>query len=113
MAAKANILIDQGADFSSTVSVTDANGEKIDLSLYTASGQIRKHYTSETAVDITVTFNSPLSDGIATLSLTNQQTAAMEAGRYVYDVELVTKSSNVVTRMVEGIATVTPQVTRG
>jgi hypothetical protein len=37
--------------------------------------------------------------------------ANVTPGRYVYDCEL-TSSSNVVSRLVEGIVTVTPQVTR-
>ena len=35
----------------------------------------------------------------------------MAYGRYVYDVEL-TNSSNTRSRLVEGIATITPEVTR-
>lgn len=111
MGAKANIVIDQGADFSTTVTVTDDAGATVDLSNYTARGQIRKHYTSSTAVDLTVEFQSPRSSGQVTLSLTNAQTGAMEAGRYLYDAE-IESAAGIVTRLVEGIATVTPQVTR-
>jgi hypothetical protein len=111
MGAKANIVIDQGADFSTTVTVADDSGAAIDLTGYTARGQIRKHYTSETAIDFTISFESPRSDGQVTLSLTNSQTGAMEAGRFVYDAEVIS-ASGIVTRLVEGIATVTPQVTR-
>lgn len=111
MAAKANIVIDQGADFATTVTVTDVDNNVVDLSGYTARGQIRKHYTSSTAIAFSITFNSPRSGGELVLSLSNTQTANMEAGRYVYDVELIT-SANVVSRLVGGIATVTPEVTR-
>lgn len=111
MGAKANIVIDQGADFSTTVTVTDDANATVDLSDYTARGQIRKHYTSTTAVDFTIQFGSPRSEGQVELSLSNSQTGSMEAGRYVYDAEIIS-SSGTVTRLVEGIATVTPQVTR-
>lgn len=111
MAAKANIVIDQGADFATTVTVTDNDGNVVDLSGYSARGQIRKHYTSSTSVSLSFTFATPRSSGELSLSLTNAQTANMEAGRYVYDVELIS-SANVVSRLVEGIATVTPEVTR-
>jgi hypothetical protein len=111
MGAKANIVIDQGADFSTTVTVTDDSNAAVDLTGYTARGQIRKHYTSTTAVDFTINFGSPRSEGQVELSLTNSQTGSMEAGRYVYDAEIIAQSG-VVTRLVEGIATVTPQVTR-
>jgi hypothetical protein len=43
--------------------------------------------------------------------LSKTVTNAIEAGRYVYDVEL-TSSGDKTTRLVEGIATVTPQVTK-
>ena len=111
MAAKANIIIDQGADFSTTITVTDSSGAVVDLTGYTGRGQIRKHYTSSTATDFTITFGTPRSTGLVTLDLSNAVTSNMEAGRYVYDAEIIT-SANVVSRLVEGIATVTPEVTR-
>lgn len=111
MAAKANIVIDQGADFSTSITVTDNDGNVVDLTGYTARGQIRKHYTSSTAVDFSFVFGSPRSSGIVDITLSNSQTTDMEAGRYVYDVELIS-TANVVSRLVEGIATVTPEVTR-
>jgi hypothetical protein len=39
-------------------------------------------------------------------------TANTTAGRYVYDVKMTETSSSTVTRVVEGIVTVTPNVTR-
>lgn len=110
MGYKANIIIDQVTDFTSTITVEDANGVT-DLTGYSANGHIRKHYSSSTAVPFTCTFGSPRTEGKITLSLNRIQTGNMEAGRYVYDVEL-TSSANTVTRLVEGIVTVTPEVTR-
>jgi len=111
MAAKANIVIDQGADFSTTVTVTDDNGNAVDLTGYSCTGQIRKHYTSNTAYDFTTSFSSPRSTGQITISLSRSTTSSIEAGRYVYDVE-ITSSANTRSRLVEGIATITPEVTR-
>jgi len=109
MATKANILIDQGSDFTTTITITDNDGDIIDLSDYTGAAQMRKHYTSSNATSFSVSI-SPETGGV-TLSLTSAQTSNLVAGRYVYDCEL-TSSSNTVSRVVEGIATVTPQVTR-
>lgn len=111
MAAKANIVIDQGADFSTTITVTDDAGDAVDLTDYTASGQIRKHYTSNTAYNFTTSFGTPRSGGQITISLSRVTTANIEAGRYVYDVE-ITSAANTRSRLVEGIATITPEVTR-
>ena len=50
--------------------------------------------------------------GIITLSLTSAQTSALDApARYVYDVEVTNTTSGVVTRVIEGIITVRPNVT--
>jgi hypothetical protein len=44
-----------------------------------------------------------------TISLTANQTTALDAERYVYDVE-ITSSTGSVTRVLEGIITVRPEV---
>jgi hypothetical protein len=111
MGAKANIIIDQGADFATSITVADVDGNIVDLSGYTARGQIRKHYTSSTKTDFIITFGIPRTEGVVNLTLSNANTASMEAGRYVFDSELIS-GAGVVSRMVEGIATVTPEVTR-
>lgn len=111
MAAKANIVIDQGADFSTTLTVTDDNGNAVDLTGYSANGHIRKHYTSTTATVLDCSFSAPRSDGQITISLGRSTSSDMEAGRYVYDVE-ITSSANTRSRLIEGICTITPEVTR-
>ena len=108
MAIKANIVIDQGSDFQTTIDVLDDDGVAIDLSDYTGESQIRKHYTSSSSSLFTVTASNT---GVVVLSMTAAYSANMAPGRYVYDYEL-TDLSNKVTRLVEGIVTVTPQVTR-
>ena len=108
MAIKANLLIDQGATFSTRLSITNGSGQNIDLTGYSAAGQIRKHYSSSNAVNFTASLNSA---GYLTLGLSSNTTASMTAGRYVYDVELVDNVGRV-SRIVEGIITVSPNVTR-
>ena len=110
MAAKANIYIDQGSTFSTYLELSDENGNVTDLTGYTAQGQIRKWYSSSTYVAFTITIPTP-TDGTMFLSLSANTTANLEFGRYVYDVKTVS-SANVVTRIVEGILTVNPEVTR-
>jgi len=109
MATKANITIDQGTTFSTTITLADEDNVLIDLTGYTANSQIRKHYSSSNSQPFSITLGGI--QGTITMSLTSNQTSNLTAGRYVYDVEL-TSSSNVVSRIVEGIVTVTPEVTR-
>ena len=110
MAAVSNLYIDQGADYSTTISLTDSNGDSLSLTGYTAVGQVRKTFGSST-VAATFTTTLSASSGQVTLTLSDTTTAAMEAGRYVYDV-LITDGSGTKTRILEGQATLTPSVSR-
>ena len=110
MATKANLVIDQGSTYSTTLNLTDENGDPLNLSGFTANSQIRKWYTSSNAVSFSTSINSI--SGQITLSLTALQTANLVATRYVYDVEITETSTNAVSRIVEGIVTVTPEVTK-
>ena len=110
MASISNIFIDQGATFTTTVTVTDANGDAVSLSGYSVAAQIRKTFLSSSATAFTATISNA-SAGEITISLSPTQTATLEAGRFVYDV-LITASGGTKTRVVEGQVTVNPSVTR-
>lgn len=110
MAIKANLIIDQGADFLTTFDVTDDDGNPINLSDYTGAAQIRKHYTSITAYSFDVSANN--ANGTVVLSLSSNTSNSMSPGRYVYDCELTDTTNGKTSRLVEGIVTLTPQVTR-
>jgi len=111
VAIKANIVIDQGTDFSSVIDVTDDQDRPFDLTDYVASSQMRKNYASSTAV----TFNTSVNEasGQIYLELDKSTTSQLEPGRYLYDVEITAALGNGSTiRVVEGIVTVTPGMTR-
>ena len=110
MAVYSNMTIDQGTDFSSAIDVTDADGDAVNLTGYTVAGQIRKTYTSSTAVNLTCAVSNATS-GIVSVALTAAQSNAMKAGRYVYDVE-ITSSGGAKTRVLEGQVEITPGVTQ-
>jgi hypothetical protein len=109
MAIKANLVVDQGANFSATIDLTDASNVVFNLSGYTVAAQMRKNYTSSAATTFTTSHNGAA--GQITLALNSATTAVIEPGRYLYDVE-ITSSGNTITRVVEGIVTVTPGMTR-
>lgn len=108
MAQKVNLIIDQGCTFATSFDVNDDAGMPMDLTGYVGYSQIRKHYTSSNAVSFTVSANS---SGVVVLTMDSNTTNLLSAGRYVYDVELVSPA-NTTSRIVEGIVTITPQVTR-
>jgi hypothetical protein len=110
MAAIANLLVDQGATFTTTVTVYKSDDSIYNLTNYTAAAQVRKSHQSSSKTDFATAISNP-SNGQITLTLTKTQTAALEEGHYVYDVE-ITASDSTVTRVVQGVIKVSPNVTR-
>ena len=110
MAIISNIFIDQGSDFSLTVDVQNALGNALDLTGYTIAAQMRKTYGSTNA---SATFSTSHNGayGQVVMQLTDSVTQALDAGRYVYDLN-ITSGAGDKTRVVEGQAIVTPGVTR-
>jgi hypothetical protein len=109
MAAVHNLYIDQGADFSAEIGIYDDSNLPWNLNGYNGSAKIRKSYYSSTSVDFTVTVNT--NNGTVSLSLPSSATVNMEQGRYLYDV-VITSNGGVKTRVIEGIVTINPGVTR-
>ena len=114
MAIAQNIEIDQDSDYSKTFIAKDDTGTVIDLTTApsTLAAQIRKSYATTTATDFVATVTATVTTGEYTLALTDVQTAAMERGRHVYDVVQTVTSTEIKTRIMEGIAVVSPSVTR-
>lgn len=108
MATVENIVIDQGQTFSFSLTLSNTDGTAKDLTDYTVTSQMRKSYYTSTATDFT-TAKVDLT-GEITISLSATETSAIKAGRYVYDVEIA--SSVETLRILEGIVTVTPEVTK-
>jgi len=111
MAIKANIVIDQGSDFTAEIQLLDSDGDPYDLSNHTITGSMRKNYASSTAVDFVCTPRQDPTTGFMFVSLDNTVTEDIEPGRYLYDV-VVEDAIGTRTRVVEGIATITPGITR-
>jgi len=110
MATVANIFIDQGSDYSNIITVTASTGQALDLTGYTVASQMRKSYTSSTAYAFTASLYVA-AQGKVRIQLTAGQSEAIPPGRYLYDLE-VTSSAGAKKRVVEGIVTVTPQITQ-
>ena len=105
---KINLVLDQGTTFISNTTITNSNNATVNFYGYTANSMFRKYYTSNTAYTLDVALSN---SGVVTLTMNATSTANVTSGRYVYDVE-ATDESNTVIRIMEGVITVTPQVTR-
>jgi len=109
-AAYQNLYIEQGTTYSTSIVIDDVYNDPYNLSGYTAASQIRYSYY---AANSTATFATALnaSSGTITLSLSAAQTANIAPGRYVFDT-IITDGVGNVTRILEGIAEISPSVTR-
>tara|TARA_B100000035_G_scaffold313765_1_gene328244 strand:- start:1174 stop:1509 length:336 start_codon:yes stop_codon:yes gene_type:complete len=110
MASISNLYVDQGSDFTITLSLTDSVDDALNLTGSSFLAQVRKSHASST-VKATFTTTNDGNGGNLTIKLTDVQTAALEAGRYVYDV-MQTASDGIKTRLIEGQLIVTPSVSR-
>ena len=110
-AGKYDIVIDQGSDFAIEVQIQQ-NSANVNLSTHSARAQLRPTPTSSTkTADFTCSIVNA-SQGKIKMSLANSVTANISNGKYYYDLELVNSSDSSVTRLIEGVARVTPEVTR-
>lgn len=112
MASFVELFIDQGTTFNNIINLTDDNTNvPINIYGYSVSSQMRRSYYSQNiTANITCT-TSNTSNGEISMSISAANTANIKAGRYVFDVKTVSGNGNT-TRVLEGIITVNPQVTR-
>ena len=110
MAGYAELTVEQGADFNTTINVNDGTGAAQNLTSYTAAAQMRKSYYSTTANSFTVSISNA-GAGEITMAMTSANTANLTPGRFFYDL-VMTSPANIKTRVVEGIVTVLPSITR-
>ena len=82
----------------------------LDLTGYSVLAQLRQNFDSATSTSFGTTISSA-TDGIIELTLTDTVTGALSAGRYVWDLVITDAAANKL-RVVEGIATIRPGVSR-
>jgi hypothetical protein len=116
MAQYEELSIDKGSDITLKLELEDNQGNEKDLTNYTVAGKLKKTYNTpdNEATSFTTEIQSPATGGVVNLTLSNTQTNALKAGRYVYDVEISfvdSDANTVVERILEGNITVTPSVT--
>ena len=110
MAISAYLDIDQGSDFISDIELENDDSTPMNLNGFTVYSQFRKSYGST----IGYSFNAIVADamnGVIRLTLSGISSSGIKPGRYLYDVEILSLSGTK-TRVVEGILTIYPEITR-
>jgi len=109
--AYAELTLDQGTTFETTIDLTSDDGTALNVTNCVFTSQIRKSYYSSNATANLVVTITNAANGNVKMSLAAANTANIKAGRYLYDLKMTTPGG-VTSRVVEGIITVTPQVSR-
>lgn len=109
MAARnVNLVLEQGVDFQATFTIRNQNNTPLNLTGYTGISSIKKHPESSTSYPLTISFPDRL-NGRVQVSMGYTNTSAIEGGRYVYDVILISPNAYR-SRAVQGNILVTPGV---
>ncbi len=106
---KRNLTVHQGSNFSAFQRFRDTDGNYEDISGSVWNGHFATDFSSSIAGIFGVAIND---DSVAevVIVLTASASAALSAGEFVYDIYQTLPGSRF--RRMEGIMTVTPQVTR-
>lgn len=110
MATISNLFVDAGSDYSNIITVSSTNGQPLNLTGYSVASQMRKSYSSSTAYAFNASIYIAV-NGKVRLQLSAAESSAIPAGRWLYDVE-ITSPTGAKTRVVEGIVTISPQITQ-
>jgi len=112
MAAYVELFMDQGATFNNVINLSDdLTNANINISGYIVRSQMRRsYYSANASANLTCQITNA-STGEITISLESNETANIKSGRYLFDIQ-VTTPSNTTVRLLEGIVTVTPRVTK-
>jgi len=112
MAAYVELVVDQGTTFNNVINITDdVTNAAVNVSGYSFESQIRRSYYSANITANIICTITNASNGEVTMSISASNTANIKPGRYVFDVKS-TDDLNAVSRILEGIITINPSVTK-
>lgn len=108
MVDRANLYINQKADFQTPLSFYDNSGP-IDMSSYNFYGQIRKIYSSTVLANFKFHLVD-LQEGEVEIYLEKQDTEDLPEGKYQYDI-IIEHLNGEVTKVLEGLIFILPTIT--
>lgn len=112
MAAYVELYMDQGTTFRNVINlIDDTTNAYININNYVIASQMRRSYYSANATANLVCTITDFANGEITMTLDASNTSSIKAGRYLFDLE-TTDRANTTVRVLEGIITVTPEITR-
>lgn len=111
MSVTKNLYLDQGADFSTQLTVVNsATAAPIDLTGYAVTAQMSKYFGSSTAYNLPILITDPLVGAIS-FQIPSAVSVLYPAGAHFYDIEM-TDPSGEKTRVFEGVIVIRPRIAR-
>tara|TARA_B100001996_G_C18614339_1_gene575072 strand:+ start:103 stop:447 length:345 start_codon:yes stop_codon:yes gene_type:complete len=104
-----NLVIDQGCTFEKVIYAQNSVSQNVTISTGTCAAKMRQSFGSSNNV---VALTTAVAGSNCTISLTATQTAALEPGKYVYDVEYTQSGGTIVERVAQGIITISEEATK-
>lgn len=108
-------ILEQGETFDEAITWKDSAGTPINLTGYSARMQVRKDVTASSQVIECTTVNGRIvlggALGTITFNIASADTASIQRGMYVYDLELISGSGSV-KKLLKGQFEVLGEVTR-
>lgn len=111
-----NFVIEQGADFSKTLTIKDADNNNINLTSYSFSSHAKADFSDPSPVfrfSFSIS-NQGTNPGEVVMSLARSVSTSVKVSKdtkYYYDIEM-TDGSDVKSRLLSGYITLRPEVTK-
>ena len=104
-----NFVLDQGATFEKTITAKNTAGGNVTISSGTTAAKLRQSTYSGNNIH---TFTASVAGSNVTISMTATNTANVDPGQYVYDVEYTQSDGTTVERVCQGIITCSAESTK-
>ena len=103
--------VDQGSDFNVVIDLENDDATPMNLVGSNVYSQFRKNFNSTTAYSFTCEITDAV-NGQFKLKLPGTTSSTIRPGRYFYDVEVYNANTGAKSRVVEGIVTINPEITK-
>lgn len=107
MASIVNLFVDQGSDYTLTLTVKDDNGNATDITGYTVEAYFQKWTGSNTVYKFTPTVTDA-TNGKLQIKLSGSVSDDIPSGRYNYDVVINNSEQDITRRVIQGQVTLSP-----
>ena len=113
MAEYVELYIDQGSDFSTTITINDDNTNLPEnVSGYVITSSLRRSLLSTNSSSNLVCSIVDAANGELAITMNSSNTSNLRPGNYLFDVRIYNPSAAEYSRLIEGVIFVVPSITK-